>query len=83
MNPSHATDVDVFLSRHVSPAPGRATHDAKERILHWIAVANNPAIIAANTNPETIAEVRRKARQNIRRLVKRHPQAAAQIEVTR
>jgi len=86
MTPSPTHDVDVFLIRHVRPAPGRTAEDAKDRILHWIEVANNPAAAIPTADSKIIADVRRKARQNVRRLVKKHPDIAAQInqaEVTR
>jgi len=76
MNPSRLTRVDEFLSRHLKPAPGRSAQDVRDRILHWIEIANNPSIVSTNN----IAETRRKARQNIRRLVERHPEVANQID---
>jgi hypothetical protein len=79
---SGSTEVDRFLARHLNPAPGRTTHSSKERILHWLEVANTPAAYALDPSAKSIANMRRKARQNVRRLVERHPDAAALIDAT-
>lgn len=80
MTPSPANDVDAFLSRHLLPPPGKTTDDVKARILQWIAIANDPALATQDHSPKKIADLRRKARQNVRRLVQKHPDAAAQID---
>jgi hypothetical protein len=82
MTPSRNTEVDLFLSRHLVPPPGRTASDVKQRILHWITIANNPtSAVAPDSSKKTRADVRRKARQNIVRLMKRHPEAAAAINI--
>jgi|GEM_PF-3237719 len=72
------SDVNAFIERHVNPAPGRNIEDRKVRILHWLEQANNPAAYASAH--KDITNVRRYALQNVRRLVKRHPEAAALID---
>jgi len=71
------TEADVFLSLHIIPPPGRTSFDAKQRIVTWVKIANNPSLKAPNADAKTLANVRRKAVQNVRRLVARHPEAAA------
>ena len=75
-------EADLFLQKHLNPPPGKPAPDVTERILHWLAVANNPNIVAPATSAANIANVRRKARQNLRRLVLRHPEVAAQVDAT-
>jgi hypothetical protein len=70
--------VEMFIARHVNPAPGKNVEDRKARILFWLDQANNPA--AYTTANRSIASVRRYALQNVRRLVKRHPDTAALID---
>jgi len=77
---SSTTEVDLFLSRHLNPAPGRTARDSKERILHWIRVANDPAAYAPDNSATSIAKMHRLARQNVRRLARRHPEAAAMVD---
>lgn len=80
MTRSPANDVDAFLSRHVLPPPGKTAEDVKARILRWIDIANDPTLATQDHSPQNIADLRRKARQNVRRLVQKHPDAAAQID---
>ena len=87
MNSSEVTaarhiDVDVFLSKHLNPSPGRPVQDVKDRILHWISVCNNPSQFTSTTDVKALAEIRRKARQNVRRLVARHRVIAAEISMS-
>jgi hypothetical protein len=71
-----------FISKHLNPPPGRTPQDVKSRLLHWISVANNPSVLTSETNAKVLANMRRKARQNIRRLVLQHPDVASQIPAT-
>lgn len=71
-----------FISQHLNPPPGRTPQDVKVRLQHWVSVANNPSLLASETNAKVLANVRRKARQNIRRLVLQHPEVASQIPAT-
>jgi hypothetical protein len=72
--------VAMFIARHVNPAPGKNAEDRKARILYWLDQANNPASYASANRD--ITSVRRYALQNVRRLVKRHPDIAALIDAT-
>lgn len=73
-------EVDLFLQKHLNPTPGRPAQDVKDRILHWIALAKNPTLVISEANAKSEANARRKARQNIRRLLLRHPEVAAQLD---
>ena len=78
-NPVVQQIIDTFLV----PAPGRSTEAIKSRILDWIEKANNPSKFAPpNASAEGIAEIHRKARQNVRRLAAKHPEVAAEIMAT-
>lgn len=71
--------IDTFLI----PTSGRSPQTIKSRILRWIEIANNPSQAAPpNANARDIANLRRKARQNARRLAGAHPEVAAEILAT-
>lgn len=73
------TAVDTFLSNFITPPPGSSTKDIKHRITQWIEIANNPRLGIADPTPAAIAQRRRKARQNARRLALRYPAIADQL----
>ncbi len=72
--------VTEFLARHVKPSPGKTAEGVKDRIERWLQIANDPSTVTTDTTPKAIANIRRKARQNISRLVQRHPHVAAVID---
>jgi len=71
--------VDSFLKAFLAPPPGDSPQDIKARLLHWIAVANEPHKFLTENNPHSVAAKRRSARQNLRRLAQRHPEIADQL----
>lgn len=78
--------VDKFIQLFLKPPPPKSNSpvDVRAKLLHWIAVANTPEqFIPPNTPPEVsatvISNMRRKARQNIRRLAERHPAVKDQL----
>jgi hypothetical protein len=74
------SSVDAFLARYITPPSGRSPQTTKSRIMRWIQIANNPSEVAPpNTSEKDIAKLRRKARQNVRRLAEAHPDVAAEI----
>jgi hypothetical protein len=80
-------EVDRFIAKHVHPTPGKSIQNVHSRLQHWIEVANNPPQFTSSLDAKDLSKVRSHARQNIRRLVLRHPNIAAQLnfqpEVTR
>lgn len=78
--PTQGDVVHSLISKFLAPTPGRSPDKIKSLILRWIAVANDPATIAPpNASAKDIAELRRKARQNVRRLATKYPAVAASI----
>lgn len=77
------TAIDTFLNNFLTPPPGSSPKDIKDRLLHWIEIANHPEVGTADPTPHTIAQRRRKARQNVRRLALRHPAVADQLMLER
>jgi hypothetical protein len=70
--------VDRFISKYLNPPPGKTPRDIKTRLQHWISVANNPSQLISGSDACELANVRRKARQNVRRLLQQHPELAEQ-----
>jgi hypothetical protein len=69
--------IDRFIGR---PPEGNSPEDIKARLLHWRDVAINPAkFTKGDTHPQALKAAQRNSRQNLRRLVQRHPDIAAQI----
>lgn len=74
--------VRQFIRTFLLPTSGRSPQSIKSRIIRWIEIANNPSQGSSNASAKEIAELRRRARQNVRRLAKAHPQVAAEILAT-
>lgn len=68
-----------FLSRVLRRTPSNSPEAIKERLKFWIERANDPQIYSTEKTRLAIADVRRKARQNVRRLATRHSEVAAQL----
>jgi hypothetical protein len=82
-NAPNVNHVEQLLNRFLTPPKGRSPEEVKEKILHWIDAHNDPAKYTKDPSPYGVAAVRKKARQNVRRLVMRHPSIAAQIQPMR
>ena len=74
--------VDRFIARHLNPSPGRTPQDLTARLQHWISIANDPSQIVSGLDAKGLANARRKARQNVRRLILGHPELAGQTIAT-
>ena len=61
--PTVQTFINVYLKPQSQPT--------KERIVHWLEVFNNPEQFKTDTL--SVAETRRRARNNLIRLVRRNP----------
>lgn len=81
--PAHGDVVHQLINKYLVPAPGRSPDKIKSRLLHWIAVANDPATFApANASAKDMAKLRHNALQNIRRLAAKYPAVAVNIIAT-
>jgi len=77
------TVVQQLISKYLAPPPGKSFAKQKERIVHWLQVANNPSLYAPpNASAANVADLRRKARQNVRRLAEKYPEVAADVMKT-
>ena len=74
------TTVNSFLEKFLRPSGGNSAGAVADRIRFWIGMANRPEdFVKGDPSPYAISAKRRTARQNLRRLLKKHPQVAAQI----
>lgn len=73
------TSVQDFLNTFLKPPKGDSPKDIAQRIRHWIDVANNPEQYVQDQHPLVVATRRKSARQNLRKLIERHPHIAEQI----
>lgn len=60
---AYSPDVQHFIQTFFNSPSGKSPEVLKAKLIHWMTLANDPAS----------ADVRRRARQNAIRLVKRHP----------
>ena len=66
-----------FTDKFLKLPKGDSPEQIAARIRHWVDVANTPeAFVEADTSPYAIRAKRRSALQNVRRLLKRHPDVA-------
>lgn len=74
------TAIDIFLAKFLVPPKGDSPEEIADRIRYWIEVANHPEkFVKDDSSPYAVSAKRRTARQNLRRLVSKHSQVAAQI----
>jgi hypothetical protein len=80
--PNSSTDVEALLSGFLNKPPARSLQSIRERMLHWQDVANNPQnhLRDGSTGPAAIAARRKVAIQNLRELIKRNREIAAQLQ---
>lgn len=72
--------IKEFTDKFLKPPKGDSPEQIEARIRHWVDVANHPeAFVAGDKNPYSISAKRRSALQNLRRLLKRHPDVAKTI----
>lgn len=80
MSNSTSTGVQEFMNKFLTRRQRKAAEAVRERLLFWIQRANSPEHYAGDDAPRfLIAELRRKARQNVRRIISQHPEIAEQI----
>jgi hypothetical protein len=72
----------AFIRKHLTPPTGSSPADIKARLFHWIQVANNPETFCEDQSPYALAAKRRSARQNVVRILKKHPEFVQMGEVT-
>lgn len=66
-----------FADKFLKPQKGDSPEDITARIRHWVDVVNHPeAFVTGDKSPHAISAKRRSGRQNLRRLLKRHPDVA-------
>lgn len=80
MDRSSATNTtDNLLNIFLTPPSGKSPEAIRERLMYWIERANHPERYTyGDTSPLALINVRRKARQNLKRTVEQYPKAAAQ-----
>jgi hypothetical protein len=71
--------IDTFFKTFLRPPTGSAPQDIASKISHYIDVANSPEQHTTDKNPFALRAIRRNARQNLRRLVNKHPSIAARL----
>ncbi len=71
--------LDSFCEKFLQPAKGDSPEQIANRIRHWIEVCNRAEEFCQDSSPYALSAKRRSARQNLRRLVKKHPLIAEQI----
>jgi hypothetical protein len=71
--------LDTFFQRFLRPPKGNSSEQIAERIRHWIDVCNHPERYSQDANEYAISAKRRTARQNLRRLGRKHPHIVAEI----
>lgn len=74
-------DIDNLINSFLTPPKGKSPGAIKDRIQHWIDIANFPEKhVDDPTNRYAVAAIRRSARQNARKLIRRHPELALEIQ---
>ena len=80
---SHASEQTIqhLLNTFLKPPSGKSPAAIRERLLYWIEQANHPEKYTKDedTSKLAIADVRRKARQNVRRIIAEHPVVASSL----
>ena len=71
--------VQDLINKFLPNPKGSSPESIQARLLFWIERANHPEKFSDDISKFAIADVRRKARQNARRLITRHPDLAAKL----
>lgn len=85
VSPHEGSPVDVqqLINTYLVPTSGQSHSSIKKRIVRWMQIANKPSQFASpGATNKDIAELRRKARQNVRRLAGAHPEVVTAILAT-
>lgn len=72
--------IKEFTEKFLKPPKGDSPEQIEARIRHWVDVANHPeAFVNGDKSQYSISAKRRSALQNLRRVLKRHPDVAKAI----
>ncbi len=72
--------VQEFLTKFLNAPKGKTPEAISQRLIFWIERANNPEKYTnGDSSKFAVADVRRKARQNVRRIVTQHPEVAVVV----
>lgn len=71
------TAVNEFVQKYIAKPKGSSS--PVENVIHWISVANDPAQFHPQADAFELRYRRRLARQNVRRLLAKHPALVATV----
>jgi hypothetical protein len=71
-----SNELRSFFDAFLKPPANYPGQSPKALIEHWVTVYNHPERFSEDNNPRTLAKKRRNARQNLRRLLRKHPRIA-------
>jgi len=66
--------VEQFLTQFLTPPKGTSQATIAEKVKHWISICNHPEQVYPNADSFELRYHRRNARQNVRRLLSKHPE---------
>jgi len=66
--------VEQFLTQFLTPPKGTSHTTLAEKVKHWISVCNHPEQVYPKADVFELRYRRRNARQNVRRLLSKHPE---------
>lgn len=75
--------IQTFIEKFLIPTPGKSPQAIKDRILHWVEVANHPEKFTSTQDIHAIAAKRKNARQCVKDLAARHPDIIAVLSAER
>jgi hypothetical protein len=71
--------VQDLIDKFLTPPKGNSPEAIRAKLLYWVERANHPEKHSQDNSKFAIADVRRKARQNARRIITRYPEVAFQL----
>ena len=71
--------VEQFLSKFLTAPTGKSPNDLAGKVAHWVSVCNDPQQFYSNADAFELRYRRRNARQNIRRVLSKHPELVATV----
>ncbi len=74
------SEVEVFLQKFLKTPKGTSPEVISQKIKYWLTVANNPERYFPDANTAELKyRVIRNARQNVRRLARKHPNLLSEL----
>ena len=67
--------INVFLQ----PPSGKTPTAIRERLTYWIERANHPDLYTEDKSKLAVNDLRRRAKQNLKRTIERYPEVATQF----